>query len=119
MSDDSPLRLPIELDTTSNGEFAPVPLGRAARFANRRARERAFESARRLGASRRTFLRSACGAACSLLAMNEAFAPAPGCASPRMAFEPARSPGTSEAAQPQHSPAVATMDATIAPSSWS
>ncbi len=74
MSDDSPLRLPIELDTTSNGEFAPVPLGPAARFANRRARERALETAHRLGAPRRAFLRSACGAACSLLAMNEAFA---------------------------------------------
>ena len=74
MSNDAPLRLPIELDTTSNGEFAPVPLGPAARFANRRARERAFETAHRLGAPRRAFLRSACGAACSLLAMNEAFA---------------------------------------------
>ncbi len=28
--DDDGCRLPIKLDSTSNGEFAPVPLGRAA-----------------------------------------------------------------------------------------
>ena len=71
--DDNP-RLPIRLDTTSNGEFAPVPLGGAARFANRLAHQRASDTARRLGLSRRRFLVSACGAASSLLAMNEAFA---------------------------------------------
>jgi predicted TIM-barrel fold metal-dependent hydrolase len=71
--DENP-RLPIELDATSNGEFAPVPLPPAARLANAIARERAERNARRLSLPRRRFLVSACGAATSLLAMNEAFA---------------------------------------------
>ncbi len=72
--DDLDARLPIKLDSTSNGEFEPVPLGAAARFANRLAHERTGEAARRLGWSRRRFLTSACGAAATLLAMDEAFA---------------------------------------------
>jgi uncharacterized protein len=71
---DEGLRLPIRLDTTSNGEFAPVPLSQECVLANDLARERAERNARRLGLSRRRFLVSACGAASSLLAMNEAFA---------------------------------------------
>jgi predicted TIM-barrel fold metal-dependent hydrolase len=67
-------RLPIRLDSTSNGEFEPVPLGAAARFANRLAHQHASRNARRLGISRRAFLVSACGAASTLLAMNRAFA---------------------------------------------
>ncbi|HEY3168688.1 MAG TPA: amidohydrolase, partial [Candidatus Binatia bacterium] len=62
------LRLPIKLDTTSNGEFAPVPLSPANRLGNRLAREAATENARLLGISRRDFLVSACGAASELLA---------------------------------------------------
>jgi predicted TIM-barrel fold metal-dependent hydrolase len=87
-------RLPIKLDTTSNGEFAPVPLPRAATLANALARERAEQLARRLGLSRRRFLVSACGAASSLLAMNEAYARAGRrggfyALSPEAALEPA------------------------------
>jgi hypothetical protein len=67
-------RLPIKLDTTSNGEFEPVALPRDAVLANRHARERARVNAQRLGLSRRSFLASACGAATTLLAMNEVFA---------------------------------------------
>ena len=67
-------RLPIGLDTTSNGEFEPVPLGPVQRLANRLAHERASHHAGHLGVSRRGFLVSACGAASSLLAMNDAFA---------------------------------------------
>ena len=55
------LRLPIKLDSTSNGEFAPVPLQPLHRHA------------RRLGQTRRVFLFSTCGAATTLLAMNAAF----------------------------------------------
>jgi uncharacterized protein len=33
-------RLPIKLDSTSNGEFPPIPLSRTNRWANRLARER-------------------------------------------------------------------------------
>jgi predicted TIM-barrel fold metal-dependent hydrolase len=63
-------RLPIKLDTTSNGEFVPVPLSAANRAANRLAHCSASENARRLGLSRRQFLISSCGAASTLLALN-------------------------------------------------
>jgi predicted TIM-barrel fold metal-dependent hydrolase len=65
-------RLPIKLDTTSNGEFVPVPLSPANRNANRMAQEAASQNAKRLGVSRRDFLISACGAASTLLAFNAA-----------------------------------------------
>ncbi len=70
------LRLPVKLDSTSNGEFEPVPLGRVHRIANRSALEDATRNARRLGIGRRTFLTSACGAATTLLAMNRVYAAA-------------------------------------------
>src|SRR5687767_1265691 len=69
-------RLPIKLDTTSNGEFAPVPLSPANRLANQLAHEAATRNAKRLGVSRRDFLVSACGAASTLLAFNAANAAA-------------------------------------------
>jgi uncharacterized protein len=69
-------RLPIKLDSTSNGEFAPVPLWPANLEANRLAHEAAAENSRRLGYSKRTFLTSACGAASTLLAFNAANAAA-------------------------------------------
>ena len=56
-------RLPIKLDSTSNGEFVPVPLDPVNRGANRLAQEWAGENARRLGLGRRAFMISACGAA--------------------------------------------------------
>ncbi len=67
-------RLPIKLDTTTNGEFCPVPLDPVHREANHRAFEAAGANARRLGLGRRGFLVSACGAATTLLAMNTAYA---------------------------------------------
>jgi len=69
-------RLPIKLDSTSNGEFAPVPLSAANRDANRRAHEAATANAKRVGLTRRGFLVSACGAASTLLAFNAANAAA-------------------------------------------
>ena len=69
-------RLPIKLDSTSNGEFTPVPLWPANLEANRLAHEAAAENSRRLGYSKRTFLTSACGAASTLLAFNAANAAA-------------------------------------------
>ncbi|HSR71679.1 MAG TPA: amidohydrolase family protein [Kiloniellales bacterium] len=69
-------RLPIKLDSTSNGEFVPVPLDAVNRYANRLARALASENARRLGRGRRAFLVSACGAASTLLAINAANAAA-------------------------------------------
>ena len=67
------LRLPIKLDSTSNGEFAPVPLEPVHHHARQLALEAATHNARRLGESRRSFLVSLCGAASTLLAMNTAF----------------------------------------------
>jgi uncharacterized protein len=64
------VRLPIKIDTTSNGEFVPIPLTRANRTANRLALQRADDNARRTSNSRRRFLISSCGAATALLAMN-------------------------------------------------
>ena len=65
-------RLPIKLDSTSNGEFVPVPLSAANRAANRLAHSSATGNAKRLGLSRRKFLISSCGAASTLLAFNQA-----------------------------------------------
>jgi predicted TIM-barrel fold metal-dependent hydrolase len=70
------LRLPIKLDSTSNGEFEPVPLARYHHLARRLALEEATANARRLGVSRRQFLVSACGTATTLLAMNSVYAAA-------------------------------------------
>jgi predicted TIM-barrel fold metal-dependent hydrolase len=75
-SDPEGTRLPIKLDTTSNGEFVPVPLSRANRHANHLAHEAATSNAKRLGLTRRSFLTSACGAASTLLAFNAANAAA-------------------------------------------
>ena len=65
-------RLPIKIDTTSNGEHIPVPLTEAERIANRHAKRRVGEIARKLGKTRRKFLISSAGAAATLLAFNEA-----------------------------------------------
>jgi hypothetical protein len=63
--------LPIKVDSTSNGEFAPIPLSRRNVVANEAARDSATRNARRTGLSRRNFLVSSCGAASTLLAFNE------------------------------------------------
>jgi predicted TIM-barrel fold metal-dependent hydrolase len=69
-------RLPIKLDSTSNGEFMPIPLDAANRLANRLAQAWASENARRRGLDRRAFMVSACGAASTFLAFNAANAAA-------------------------------------------
>src|SRR5688572_16343070 len=65
-------RLPVKLDATTNGEFAPIPLDSSLHHANFLASEWASELARKLGRSRRTFLTSLCGAASTLVAFNAA-----------------------------------------------
>ncbi len=65
-------RLPIKIDSTSNGEYAPIPISEINHKANRLALDRATENARRVGQSRRKFLISSCGAASTLLAFNQA-----------------------------------------------
>jgi hypothetical protein len=71
-----PGRLPIKLDSTSNGEFEPVPLDAAARHARERAHGAIDEGVRRLATSRRAYLGSLLGAAATLSAFNDAFAAA-------------------------------------------
>jgi len=65
-------RLPIKLDTTSNGEFEPIPLTDTNHEANHLAQVAATHNAKRLGLHRRDFLLSTCGVASTLLAFNAA-----------------------------------------------
>src|SRR5262245_14507233 len=65
--------LPVKVDATSNGEFRPVPLTEHVASANREAGQRIIEYAKRVGLGRRVFLQSLCGAATTLLTLNEAF----------------------------------------------
>jgi predicted TIM-barrel fold metal-dependent hydrolase len=67
-------KLPIKLDSASNGEFAPVPVGSTIEYARALAHDRITGNARRVGQSRRRFMASVCGAATTLLALNDAFA---------------------------------------------
>lgn len=67
-------RLPIKLEATTDGEFAPVPLEPMHHAAHHLAQEAATLNARRLGLTRRAFMVSACGAASALAAMNAAYA---------------------------------------------
>ena len=66
--------LPVKVDATSNGEFRPVPLTEPVARANSEAELRIGEHAKRVGLGRRAFLQSLCGAATTLLTLNEAFA---------------------------------------------
>ncbi len=72
--DDINQALPIKLDSTSNGEFSPVALEAPQNHANHLAHETATSHAKKLNQDRRTFLKSSCGAAATLLAFNQAFA---------------------------------------------
>lgn len=74
MSSFDPRRLPIKLDTTSNGEFEPVPLPPAARHAREQAQVATLDAAQRLGLSRRGYLQSLLGAAATLASFDQAFA---------------------------------------------
>ena len=74
LNDPDGLRLPIKLDSASNGEYAPIPLAREHHHARWLAFDAATENCKRLGIDRRSFLVSACGAASSLLALNDAYA---------------------------------------------
>jgi hypothetical protein len=72
----APRTLPIKLDTTSNGEFEPVPLDVVASHARATAAAAVDEAARRVGLSRRDYLVSTLGAAATLAAFDRAFAAA-------------------------------------------
>src|SRR5688572_6282701 len=63
--------LPIKLGPTSNGEYSPIASTPRLDWVHRESLRRSEASARRLGLSRREFLRSSAGAATVLLTLNE------------------------------------------------
>ncbi|MBA2325042.1 MAG: amidohydrolase family protein [Actinobacteria bacterium] len=67
---DPDAELPIKLEPCSNGEFLPLPITPVAAETIRRTRDEADRQARRLGLSRRTFLRSVAGAALMLTVLD-------------------------------------------------
>ncbi len=64
--------LPVKLDSTSNGEFVPIPLLRQEQAKRNSALQAVEEAARRTGKKRREFLLTSCAAAATLLAFNRA-----------------------------------------------
>jgi predicted TIM-barrel fold metal-dependent hydrolase len=64
-------RLPIKIDPTTNCESYPIPLKEGHKRANAYAMEVATETASFLGMKRRAFMKSAAGAAATLLAFNK------------------------------------------------
>jgi predicted TIM-barrel fold metal-dependent hydrolase len=62
--------LPIKLGPCSNGEYAPPPVSPAVRAAVRMARATCEDAARRLGMTRRDFLRTSMASAATLLAIG-------------------------------------------------
>src|SRR5207244_1463278 len=68
-----PLRLPIPTRMISNGEYMPVPQTEQQQRVEARIEELADAASKKLGISRRKFLRSSGGMAATLLAMNDVF----------------------------------------------
>lgn len=62
--------LPVNLDRASSDEYRPLPLSPMVQEARRRAWDAATVTARRLGMSRRDFLRTAMGSATVLIALG-------------------------------------------------
>ena len=69
-NDPDGVRLPVKIDTTTNGEFPPRPLEKHNLCANDLALAQADANSRHKNVSRRSFLSSTCGAASTLLAFN-------------------------------------------------
>jgi hypothetical protein len=67
-------RLPIKIDATTNGEFRPVRVPHTVARANAEAAHQIGVHAKRVGMARRAFLQSLCGAATTLLTLDQAFA---------------------------------------------
>jgi len=65
------LRLPIKIDSTSNGEYEPIAISKTNVLGNKQALEAATRNAKRSGQTRRQFLIGSCGAASTMLAINE------------------------------------------------
>lgn len=65
------LRLPVKIESVSNGEYIPRPLSAALAWVKRTALARIERNARRTGMSRRSFVQSSCGAATVLLVLDK------------------------------------------------
>jgi uncharacterized protein len=70
-SEEHPVRLPIKLDASTNGEYWPSEPSARLEHVVRTSHQAAVTNARKLGMSRREYLASACGAATVLLGMNQ------------------------------------------------
>jgi predicted TIM-barrel fold metal-dependent hydrolase len=70
------MRLPIKIDTASNGEYCPRPLTKLEAYAKEVAFASATKIARKLNMRRREFLISSAGSAATLLAFNSVHAAA-------------------------------------------
>jgi uncharacterized protein len=100
---ETPLQLPIKLDPTSNGEYVPPPASLELQRVQEVAMQRCLENARRVGMSRRDYLRSSCGAATVLLSLNELS----GCGPTFQLTREKGSAGAAAAADAPFEPAVA------------
>ncbi|MGH9555522.1 MAG: amidohydrolase family protein [Terriglobales bacterium] len=65
--------LPVPTQVVSNEEYFPIPQTRQQQAVEHRALELADQNSKRLGMSRRQFLRTSCGMAVSFAAMNAVF----------------------------------------------
>ncbi|HEX8701283.1 MAG TPA: hypothetical protein VF815_20830 [Myxococcaceae bacterium] len=68
---DAPARLPVKLDSTTNGEYWPRPVPAALEQVRQQVLTQSEADSRRMGISRRDYLASTCGAAAVFLAMNQ------------------------------------------------
>ncbi len=66
---------PVPTRMVSNGEFNPLPQTDRQKQFEARLRELAGTTARKLGTSRRNFLRTSCGMATAFVALNQVFGP--------------------------------------------
>src|SRR5258706_13075245 len=66
---------PIPTQIVSNGEYLPPPQSATQKRVEARINELADENGKRLGLSRRQFMRTSCGMAAAFLAMNEIYGP--------------------------------------------
>src|SRR5713101_903956 len=64
---------PIPTQIVSNGEYLPPPQSETQKRLERRILELADTNAKRLGLSRRQFMRTSCGMAAAFLAMREIY----------------------------------------------
>ncbi len=66
-------RSPVPTRMVSNGEFNPLPQTTQQRRFETRLKELADDAAKKLGLSRRNFLRTSCGMAAAFVALNDVF----------------------------------------------